>query len=584
MRAVTVPSAQLDMAGGPLGRAREGSAGSPRATEAERIVALGRVVLAGYLVVAVAVDSDISHRVVTLSVALAYAVYALVWNLAAHRAVATNRDAQLFRHVADLFVLSGLILLAESTSTPLVYGFVFSVACAALVFDTAAVRATAVATVMLYVLLAAGSAMLVGTHPFVLDKFVIRLGFLTVISVLLLQLKVHEERLRRDYGKLAGWPRAVPSTLEPMLEAMLTHTADIFTVPRVVLIWEDDSPNLHLAIWTPGGVDVLHEPLKDFEPVVDRALHIRSFIARNRPGRALAHTDEAVVTSLGSNPLRDSFRDRFQIDTVAGAGFAGDTVAGWVFALDRPDFTTDDLLLAEVVAEFIEARLAQFRVTEGARGNAVAEERLRMARDLHDGILQSLSGTAFHLQLLRELTKRDPSAALFTFDEVEQALIDDQREVRAFIAGLRSALPQDEEIRFTPRLVALGDRIEREWGLKVTMHISPLVEIISPGMAEEVYRIVKEALTNAATHSRASRIIVEVAVRSNRTHILVEDNGRGFSFAGRFDLTTLTAHKRGPLTLKERVAAVGGNLIIDSSADGARLEIDVPLTLAGVTS
>lgn len=209
---------------------------------------------------------------------------------------------------------------------------------------------------------------------------------------------------------------------------------------------------------------------------------------------------------------------------------------------------------------------------------------MRTARDLHDGILQSLSGTAFQLQVLREQIKRDPSAALFRLDDVEQALLEEQREVRSFIATLRSALPLEEQTLLTSRLLALCRRVECEWGLKVSMHLSPLIEMIAGGMAEQVYRVVKEALTNAATHSYANRVQVEVEIRGDRALIVVEDNGRGFSFIGRFDLDRLVELKRGPVTLKERVATLAGSLVIESSPGRARLEIELPLTLQGAPS
>ena len=152
--------------------------------------------------------------------------------------------------------------------------------------------------------------------------------------------------------------------------------------------------------------------------------------------------------------------------------------------------------------------------------------------------------------------------------------------MRAFIGKLRSAVSGEDEPRLAVRLATLGERIQREWGLKVTIETNPLIEIVAPGMAEEIYRLVKEALTNAAIHSNGNRVSVEVSVRNERARIVIADNGRGFAFAGRYNLAQLTEMRRGPVTLKERIATIGGNLVVDSNERGARLEIDVPLSLA----
>jgi signal transduction histidine kinase len=61
--------------------------------------------------------------------------------------------------------------------------------------------------------------------------------------------------------------------------------------------------------------------------------------------------------------------------------------------------------------------------------------------------------------------------------------------------------------------------------------------------------------------------------------MVVEDNGKGFPFQGRFNLVTLEYMKRGPVTLKERIGLLGGEMVLDSRADGTRLEIELPIRI-----
>ena len=106
--------------------------------------------------------------------------------------------------------------------------------------------------------------------------------------------------------------------------------------------------------------------------------------------------------------------------------------------------------------------------------------------------------------------------------------------------------------------------------------------MMSPGMSEEAYRVIREAVMNAATHSGATSIAVEVTIHNEHVRAVVEDNGCGFAFQGHYNLHALTMQRRGPVLLKERIWALMGNLTIDSTPTGARLEIDLPTSLAKV--
>jgi len=406
------------------------------------------------------------------------------------------------------------------------------------------------------------------------------------MAALLIQLKQYEERLQHDYRKLSEWPRGSMVNLTAMVTEVLAHANTLLRAPRILAVWDDaNDPVLHIGLATASGVTVTEEPLAHFDPVVDRAARLKSFVVSKslRSPAARSESPNAGLQPLPANPINAAFAERYGIEQVVASRFSGETVSGWLFAIDKHGLTEDDLVLTDIAASLVESRLEQFYLAATVRDNAVAQERVRCARDLHDGVLQSLSGTALHLHCLRHLIENDADAALFSLDEVEQALASDQREMRSFIMKLRSTVLPDDEPRLAVRLTNLGDRIQREWGLKVTVETMPLVEIVAPGMAEEVYRLVKEALTNAAIHSNANRVRVEVAIRNERVRIVIEDNGRGFAFAGRYNLAQLTEMRRCPVTLKERIAAIRGNLVIESKQGGARLEIDVPLSLAATT-
>ena len=531
---------------------------------AQRIIAFGRVTLGVYALCALALDPPPAGLAkLTYLLLYGYAAYAL-WNalLGGHE---TSRKWLIARHAADVVLFSLLTLLTQTLNTPFFLGFIFSVVCAALLFDTAGTVYTAAIAVAGYALIGGIGSQLIPTAEFTLSRLCLRTAFLAAISALIVGLKIHETRVLRDAKQLAEWPRGVPASLPEMLEEMLQRTGEVLHA-RIIIVWQDvDHPTIRVATISGAELIINEEPFASSNPLLDRDTP-RRFISAMMP----------------ANPLSTAFRRRYRIDDVIGCRIDCEAASGWLLATDMTDVTNDVLLLAEIVAALVESRFEQFYLSERLRQNVLSEERVRFARDLHDGILQSLTGTAMHLQRLRDLIARDPDAARMSLQKVQEAIIEDQQEVRSYVDRLRSAVLIDEHPLLGMRLQAVAERVQMERGTVVRVDVSPIVEMMSPGMAEEAYRVIREAVMNAASHADAKSINVEVTINADHLRIIVEDDGHGFPFKGRYDLHQLTLQRRGPVTLKERIWALMGDMTIDSRPTGARLEIDLPTSLAKV--
>jgi len=106
-----------------------------------------------------------------------------------------------------------------------------------------------------------------------------------------------------------------------------------------------------------------------------------------------------------------------------------------------------------------------------------------------------------------------------------------------------------------------------------------LEEELPEELAREAYFLVREAVLNAARHGRARRVELRLAREVDGGLLLsIRDDGRGFPFQGQFDLATLAAMAAGPRSLRERVAARGGDLLLDSGPAGATITIRLPLS------
>jgi signal transduction histidine kinase len=99
---------------------------------------------------------------------------------------------------------------------------------------------------------------------------------------------------------------------------------------------------------------------------------------------------------------------------------------------------------------------------------------------------------------------------------------------------------------------------------------------LTPRQCREVLRIVQEALVNVRRHSGASQVVARLAVDEYDWALTVEDNGRGLGFTGRLTHEQIEREQAGPRVIRQRVAALGGTLNIESSPAGLRLEVAWP--------
>jgi signal transduction histidine kinase len=108
--------------------------------------------------------------------------------------------------------------------------------------------------------------------------------------------------------------------------------------------------------------------------------------------------------------------------------------------------------------------------------------------------------------------------------------------------------------------------------------VTPLGDLdLPPRTCSELARIVQEALTNIRKHSGAQNVLVRFDSADGRWRLVIDDDGRGFGFSGRLNDSELEAARRGPVVIKERARAIGGELTIESyPGRGSRLEITFP--------
>jgi signal transduction histidine kinase len=434
--------------------------------------------------------------------------------------------------------------------------------------------------VIAYVALGLYGSVGFGDATFALNHLLVS-GSLAVVAVLLGFLGTWEERLRRDLADLARAPHRRYASFDEAARESLRQAASILRAPRAILVWEDtEEPWLETLLWSGGelGYERLRpgviSPLVP-EPLDDAALLCLD-LATEPP--VVLHTADRGLTMWRGQPFHAELARRAAARNVLSVPVSGEGVKGRLFAFDKPRLNSDDLVVGLLLGRQLSATLEQHVLVRETETAAATAERMRLARELHDGITQSLAGAALQISGLRRLVAVDPSGAEKRLDDIESLLLNEQRELRLFMQELRpSSAGSERDGSLEARLEELCDRVSRLWGVEVELEVTG--EIVAP-LHREVYRLVHEALINAARHAHASHVRVTAAVSPEGARLRVVDDGRGFPFHGLYDLATLNAGRIGPVSLKERVASLRGDLLVRSSDHGAEIEITLPMTAA----
>jgi signal transduction histidine kinase len=557
-------------------------------SRAERLIAAGRVGLLAVGLLAIWMEPPDLAIAPWTAIALSsgYVVCALLLLLKVWGSPAPVGGMPLLGHAFDLVAFCLVVLFAGSAAGPVFLYAAFPLASATLRWLWRGTLWTAGAVLAAYVGFSLLAPRAVGGPAVELRQIIVHGLYLLVLATLLACLGAYEEWMRGKLSGLAAWPRTIPREAPALVRDLLEHAAGLLRAPRILMSWDEpEEPWFHLASWSRGEFQWNRQPPGTYEPLVPEPLGGTDFFC---PDAGLAmptvlHTSPAGLQRRQGAALHAELQARFAIGAVLCLRLHGEVVRGRLFALDGPGMTADDLALGEIVARQMAARMDQLYLLQRLQQAAATEERIRLARQLHDGVLQSLTGAALQLQAVGSLLQADGQAARDRLLEIQRLLAEEQRDLRFFIQELKPAplwLPGANS-SLAARLKELGERIERHWGLRVDLAVEPPTAPIAEPLLREIYLIVHEALVNAARHAQASTARVTVRVLEGEMRIAVADNGRGFRFRGRYDHAALTDLKLGPVTLKERILALRGSLAIESSDSGARLEISLPLPPPG---
>jgi signal transduction histidine kinase len=384
--------------------------------------------------------------------------------------------------------------------------------------------------------------------------------------------------LRGDIERLAHWPATPGADAQRVTEQAIEYAARIVGALRATAVWEaGEEPAVLVASWSSKGTSLTKHAPADLVPLVPPELEGSTFVCAGMVTEAstvLATGGGGAPTEFRGLPVHRGLLPHLSGVGLASAPFRTERVAGRVFFTDLAATTSELVPLTEVVAREIGSSLDRLHVTQQLRDIAASEERIRLARDLHDGVLQSLTGIRLELQAAATTRHGVSLAVRDRLLAIERALAIEQRELRLFIAGLKpSDAFRSVDATLATRLEALRTRIELEWKVPVTIRIAYDPPALPEDVQQAVPLMVHEAVVNALKHAQPSRVTVTVDGEAGELRIVVADDGHGFAFRGPYDHAALRQTNAAPRSLLERVSSLGGRMAIESTDSGSRVEI-----------
>jgi signal transduction histidine kinase len=247
-------------------------------------------------------------------------------------------------------------------------------------------------------------------------------------------------------------------------------------------------------------------------------------------------------------------------------------VVGAFYLTDKEgagEFSEADQQLIVMLSAHAAVAMENARLHERSRELSIVEERNRLARELHDSLVQKLFGVVLAAQSAATLLERNAGEARMQVDRVGDLAQDAIAELRSLVFQLRPAAIETEGLAAALRKHVEVLRRVHGTGVELELEGKPRVR---PGVDEEIFRIAQEALHNALRHARAERLVVRLQENGDGLRLAVTDDGVGFDPGA----PELRARSLGLTSMEERARELGGRLEIDSAPDaGTTIALEV---------
>jgi signal transduction histidine kinase len=570
----------------------------------ERWLATARVILAVSALVAIQMDpTQLGHSWAAYGLFVFYMANGILILMLLRRRQQSTAAFRLMVHAGDIAWPALISIFSEGPRTPFFLFFVFVLAAAAYrwgLWETLGTAAAEVALlwgesfVLLHLSLGAGGSLpwallgglRVNTVDFEPKRLFMLSVYLLVMGLLLGYLAEQQKHLRAEKAVVTGTLSKirVEAGLTGTLEQIFRETMSMYGASRtMVASQESHSQRVFVGElkanngapsefkWLDSGPRDAKTYLEDFPGSVCYA----AFNGERWTTLALDESGhQALVVNLA--PI-SQLRQAQTFDSLITVSFLfGREWRGRVFLFNpswRGEKQEELRFLLDLVQQ-VGPAVYNVYLLHRLRRRAGAAERARFARELHDGAVQSLIAVEMQVDVLR----RQADAGQPIGAELGRI----QGLLREEVLKLRELMQQMKAIDVdAQKLVAVlhdtVERFQRETGISARF-VTDLEDLDMPQrVCREILRIVQEGLVNVRKHSGARHVLVRLGSSLQKWNLTMEDDGKGFPFAGRYKQEQMDEVGKGPMMIMERVGLIAGELTVESNpGQGTRLEVTVP--------
>jgi signal transduction histidine kinase len=495
-------------------------------------------------------------------------------------------------HISDIIWPGVITLFTHGPSSPFFALYAFSLIAAAFRWGFAETVATSITGV---VLLDFEALYLTGTTKsfhelligeFEINRLIIRCAYLIAIGFLVGTLGENAKERRAESMVISRVLRSARAELglSEAMRSVFGEYEHIFNAERCYLISQDLNTE-RVFIWhgpTRGEVPP-QEPYAteegDAAHLMMRQLPRVFFAEKQKSGRWWAKMLEGpqiIEGELTGVPAFPFHTGEVKTLMVCSAELGHEWSARLVLVNCKiGEGAEQELRFAERLLDQALPAVYSVYLVRRLRARVGAMERARVARELHDGAIQSLISVEMRVDVLRRKAQRDSPG-------LTDELVDVQELLRHEILNLRELMLQMKPIDLGPQqlldfMAESVDRFRRDSGIGARF-VSEVQEdvALTPHICRELIKVLQEGLVNVRKHAGATNVLVTFADSNGNYRLTIADDGKGFDFAGRIVIEDPLSTAKGPTVIKERVHGIGGQLSIESyPGHGSRLEITV---------
>jgi signal transduction histidine kinase len=569
----------------------------------ERWLATARVFLAGTTLVAIWLDpTELGHSWAAYGLFVFYLANGILILMLLRRRQRSTPAFRFFVHVGDIVWPALISIFAEGPRTPFFLFFFFVLAAAAYrwgVWETLGTAAAEVAllwlqslTIVHFLSQPGGSGAWsrftgLRVQPFEPERLFMLSVYLLVMGLLLGYLAEQQKNLRAEkaiVNRILSQVR-VEAGLNGTMQQIFYEVISMYSATRLLVASQEShshriflgevivSPKRApselrwLDSW-PGDAESYLEGFPGEACYTWSSGDRLSVLALDRDGNTLSSPDTAAIAR---------FRKLYPFQSLVTLAFLfGEEWKGRVFLFNpswRGDEQEELRFLLSMVRQ-VGPAIYNVYLLHRLRRRAGAVERVRVARELHDGAVQSLIAVEMQVDVLRRQVENGKPIT-GELGRIQGLLREEVLKLRELMQQLKS-IDVDAQ-RLLGVLHDSVERFQRETGISARF-VTDVEELDMPqSVCRELLRIVQEGLVNVRKHSGARHALVRLAATDGGWNLTVEDDGKGFPFAGRMTQVEMEEMGRGPMIIKERVRLIAGELTVESNpGQGARLEVTVP--------